>query len=236
MSWRHVPLIQVIKDTGVELTEGGEGEDGPKYVGAHTTKHGSSSGSSLVVWHSNWWCSSCQAKGTVVDWLADAGKIGDTLIESRQDAIDYLVERYGPPPDEWEPPAPFVEMHGPEFPVEALPDAIRGYVREVAESYQVPVDLPASLALAVCAAASAGRLTVHAGGDWREPTNLYVAVAMVSGERKSPVFVECTQPLEDLERTLIEEASPKIAEAAVLREILEAELKALKKDAARAVE
>ncbi|MDP7085862.1 MAG: DNA polymerase [Dehalococcoidia bacterium] len=107
---------------------------------------------------------------------------------------------------------------------------MRPYVEEVAEAYQVPVDLPANLALAASSAASAGRVSVRGAPDWHEPTSAYYTVAADSGERKSPVHREVTAPLEDLQRELADAAAPVIAKAEVEREILEERLKLLKKE------
>ena len=48
----------------------------------------------------------------------------------------------------------------PPFPVETFPDWVGDYVCEVAHAIQVPIDLPAMLALAVTAAACAKRARV----------------------------------------------------------------------------
>lgn len=98
-----------------------------------------------------------------------------------------------------------VALEPPEvsrFPLDALPLGIRTYVRQVAESYQVPPDLPACLAMSVISASIAGSYQVQLGPDWAEHTNLYVAVVLGSGERKSAVFRELVQPLEDFEKGL----------------------------------
>lgn len=86
------------------------------------------------------------------------------------------------------------------FPVQSLPQALREYVEQVAESYQVPADLPGCLGLAVIAASIAKAYGIELGNDWREPSNLYVAVVLPSGQRKSAVFNEMTRPLEQAER------------------------------------
>ena len=98
--WRHVPIVEVVQATGVPLKA--RPSDGSVYVGAHPYSHGSKSSACLFVWRDkgNWFCSSCKERGDVVDWLVGAGKINETVIESRDDAIAYLTEEYGESPHE----------------------------------------------------------------------------------------------------------------------------------------
>jgi len=65
--WPQVDLVALIKRSGCQLREKGDG----KLVGDHTIKHASKSGTCLVVWPSEgrWHCSSCQEGGDAADWL-----------------------------------------------------------------------------------------------------------------------------------------------------------------------
>ena len=100
----------------------------------------------------------------------------------------------------WEPPVPFGVHAVPEFPISALPDALGRFVSEVAALTQVPLDLPALLALAVVAAAASRRCIVRVGSTHQEPTNLYVAVVMEPGSRKSATMELLAAPLREAER------------------------------------
>ena len=65
---------------------------------------------------------------------------------------------------EWEPPAPLGQFNLPKFPLEAFPEQLRvlcAFCAAVAESFQVPVDLPAMLILSVGGASLAKRVVVH---------------------------------------------------------------------------
>ncbi|TSB17936.1 YfjI family protein, partial [Streptomyces benahoarensis] len=99
------------------------------------------------------------------------------------------------------------------FPVHALPGWLREFVLAVAEETQTPVDLAGCLSLSVLATAAGGRSVVHVRGNWREPTNLYVAVALPPANRKSAVFALLSDPLFDAEKRLKEAATPAIVEA-----------------------
>ncbi|MFD4178972.1 YfjI family protein [Streptomyces anulatus] len=114
----------------------------------------------------------------------------------------------------WDVPVPLNPRRElPVFPVHALPEWLSGMVAGVAEETQTPVDLAGCLALAVLATAAGGRATVHVRGHWREPVNLYTAVALPPGNRKSAVFALMTGPLLAAEKALVELSGPRRAEA-----------------------
>ncbi|MCH8852696.1 MAG: DUF3987 domain-containing protein [Planctomycetes bacterium] len=124
---------------------------------------------------------------------------------------------------EWEPPMSLGHFDVPTFPLEAIPRqlcALCVFCAAVAKSYQVPPDLPALLALAVGGAALAKRIEVHVQGDWREPVNLFVAVGMESGERKSAVYRCVSAPLVEFEHEELERLGPEIEQNLTERQIL----------------
>src|SRR5689334_13794411 len=89
----------------------------------------------------------------------------------------------------WDEPVPLKARPPlPPFPVDALPPWLGNMVRGVAEETQTPADLAGCLALAVIATAAGGRVKVCVRGHWREPVNIYTAVALDPGNRKSAVF------------------------------------------------
>ncbi|GHC33196.1 YfjI family protein [Streptomyces cinnamoneus] len=101
----------------------------------------------------------------------------------------------------------------PAFPVDALPSWLADMVAAVAEETQTPADLAGCLGLAVIATAAGGRAVVCVRGRWREPVNLYTAVALDPGNRKSAVFALMTEPLMAAEKALVELSGPVRAEA-----------------------
>lgn len=140
-------------------------------------------------------------------------------------------------PRDWEPPSPLgaVDLRaGPVFPAHRLPPWLNDYVCEVARSLQTPVDLPALLVLSVLAAAAGGRASVEITPGWVEPLNLYTAVAMPPGARKTPVFQRVTRPLEDAEREAIEKAKPEIDDARLQHNIAKGQADKAEADAIRA--
>jgi hypothetical protein len=92
-----------------------------------------------------------------------------------------------------------VGVEPPPFPVEALPHWLACWVNAQAEALQCPPDLPAVLALAVVALASAGKRRVRVSEGHYEPLNIYAAVALPSGEKKSPAFRAALEPVRDWE-------------------------------------
>lgn len=134
----------------------------------------------------------------------------------------------------WEPPLPFIAYEGPAFPVDALPEPVRYYAEAQALALQVPIDLIACLVLGVGSAAAAGRCVVHLKDGWAEPLNLFIVVALPSGDRKSPAFREVKEPLEDRERDLVHALEPEVAIHQAERDIMETRLRMVKTKAAEA--
>jgi hypothetical protein len=139
------------------------------------------------------------------------------------------------PVDSWPDPIPFdAPARLPAFPLEdALPPAIAEFCSGVADSRQVSPDLPALVALGVLAAAAARRFRVSIKDDYVEPVNVYIAPALESGERKSATFRDCLDPLAEWERELQEREAPRVAAAREQRNINEARLEHLRRQAAK---
>jgi replicative DNA helicase len=154
--------------------------------------------------------------------------------DSTQDAT---VE--GPPPQQaaeagaseraWPVPLPLTpEPALPPFPDEILPGWLGAFVREEARATQTPVDLAAMLSLAALSGALAGRVVVEAWEGWREPTQLYVLVALPPAERKSAVFSDVFAPIHDVERDLAAENEPNVQSAERERVIADERVKRAK--------
>lgn len=125
-------------------------------------------------------------------------------------------------PSGWEEPVPLGACRQlPVFPVDALPGWVAEEVAAVAEFTQTPPDLPGSIALAALSTAAGGRAIVEVRGSWREPVNIYTAVAMHAGSRKSAVFALMTAPLLDAERQLAEDGQAARVEADQARKLAE---------------
>lgn len=138
-------------------------------------------------------------------------------------------------PEPWPEPVPFdAPILLPDFPVEALPPELGDFASEVAQTVQVPVDLPAALVLAVASATVARRYVVAVGETHEEPTNIYVVGAMTPGTRKSETFRRSLAPLEEIEEERSRAAAPDIKRAQARRDVAEARMKELKSQIAKA--
>src|SRR5437868_4615571 len=87
----------------------------------------------------------------------------------------------------------------------------RGVAGAVAGSTQTPTDLAALLTLGAYATTVAGIVEVQVKDDYREPTNLWLAVALPPGERKTAVVEHVTKPLEEWEAEQARLLEPVIA-------------------------
>jgi hypothetical protein len=175
-------------------------------------------------------------KGDVSDWL-EAGHQASELLECIDRAAKFKPDTINIIKSEWELPAPLGQFDLPVFPLEAFPTQLCvfcTFCEAVAESFQVPVDLPAMLVLSVGGASLAKQLVVHIRGDHWEPANLFTVVALPPANRKSGVFRAVAEPLVYFERQEVERLAPMIQQNRHERSILEESLKHARKHAATA--
>ncbi|MBI4816658.1 MAG: DUF3987 domain-containing protein [Deltaproteobacteria bacterium] len=120
----------------------------------------------------------------------------------------------------------------PEFPVEVLPEWAARFVEASARALQVPSDLPGMLVLGVLAGACAKRFNVRVG-QWLEPVNLYLLVALDPGNRKSAAFESAMEPIIAYERDLARRMGPEIERARAEHAVNEARITKLKTQSAK---
>jgi hypothetical protein len=166
-------------------------------------------------------------KGDVSDWLA-AGGTKEELTRLAEATPVWTPAAVEP----WPEILPFDAADLPEFPTHVLPDVLRRWVEAESHATQTPADLAGLLALAVCAATIARRVEMEPRPGWREPVNLYVAVLLEPGNRKSAVFTDAIRPLQELEAESIEVARPTVAREQSDRRQSEARLRKLERAAA----
>jgi hypothetical protein len=109
---------------------------------------------------------------------------------------------------------PLEEVARPAFPCGVLPPWLEDYVGELATELQVPVDLVALLALAVCAAACSQRARIRVRARFEEPLNIWVLVPLPSGHRKSAAVAEVTAPVRRWQQEQAEALRESVAEGA----------------------
>lgn len=83
----------------------------------------------------------------------------------------------------------------PPFPVEALPDTVREYVKGAAEAIGCAVDLIAAPVLAVLSAGIGASRVVEIKRGWREGVALFIAVVAEPGDKKTPAANEAKRPV-----------------------------------------
>ncbi|WP_281885827.1 YfjI family protein [Paenibacillus sp. YYML68] len=90
------------------------------------------------------------------------------------------------------------------FPVQSLPEVLAQIVEQVSEVTQTATDAAGTAVLSMLSAAAARKFIVRLaeGEGWKEKNNLYVIIAMPSGERKSAVFSHLVKPLIKFEKKL----------------------------------
>lgn len=141
----------------------------------------------------------------------------------------------GRPVDHWLPPIPLSDRQTlPTFPIRALPEWLGQWVEAEAVETQTPPDMAAMLALATLATGGARRLRVRARHGWIEPTNLYVAIVLPPGNRKSAVFRHATLPLGHFERRKAMDHQPQIEESRAAIRLAEQQLQQAEHDAKHA--
>jgi hypothetical protein len=171
--------------------------------------------------------------GDVVDWIDAHGEAAEPEgMRIDIEALGQATPFRTPTGQSWPAIEPFDELNLPDFPTHALPEPLRAWVEAESHATQTPPDLAGMLALAVCSACIARRVVVEPRPGWREPVNLFAAVLLEPGNRKSAVFTDATKPLRDLEERQIELARPEVARKQSERRQAEARLKKLEKTAA----
>jgi replicative DNA helicase len=106
-------------------------------------------------------------------------------------------------------PIPFTTVL-PPFPTDAFPPWLREFVEAEAVATQTPADLAAFFALAAISTATANRVDVEAREGWREPVHLWLLVALLPGEKKSPVYRDVMEPLYRYQREERDRQAPEL--------------------------
>ena len=128
---------------------------------------------------------------------------------------------------QWETPIPFDEFTLPEFPIDALPPAVRNYVQAVSETTQTSTDMAAVASLAILSICLQGKYRIWGKPDWSEPLNTYCVIVLPPAERKSAVISLMTAPLEEYEKEKNDAMDVQIIESQMKKAVLEKERRML---------
>jgi hypothetical protein len=118
--------------------------------------------------------------------------------------------------------------------VHIFPAWLADMIEAEAMATQTPPDLPAMLGLGCLATAAGGRVRAQPRPGWDEPTNLYTAIALDPGNRKSPVFAVMTAPLRDADENMARDSLSEIVAAEARRKVAHSAAAAAVADAAKA--
>ena len=166
----------------------------------------------------------------------DAPEVARALGVDQIDTVAFkALSAFKAPSAEWDVPIPITrESELPPFPLETFPRWLGAFVEALSIATQTPVDLPAVLALTALSTAAGGRVEIEVRGGWREPVNLFCAVAMDPGNRKTPVLSVIAAPLYVMDRALADDSLSAIIEAETAKEIARRAAQARVREAADA--
>ena len=129
---------------------------------------------------------------------------------------------------DWPDPVPLSDHYiDNDFPAEYLPKVIRDMVLAVSEAKQVDPSLTAAIALGVLSSCWQKRARIKIMENYVEPVNLFVCPILDSGERKSAVFSEITQPLYDMQKELEISMEQVVGKNRAEKKFIENDLRAL---------
>ncbi len=130
-----------------------------------------------------------------------------------------------------------VRLDAPNLPpidASTLPTFAGAFVSALAEATETPPALAVGMVLATCATAAARRFRVMVKQGYFEPLNLWCAVALPPGNRKSSVQSAAAEPLVIWEAEQAEAMKDSISRATSERRTQEARIKELRSKAAKA--
>jgi putative DNA primase/helicase len=124
------------------------------------------------------------------------------------DAVKRCIDAAKQCGSDWPEPTPLPNALPPVDPFDAdlLPEALRGWVMDIAHRMQCPADFPAIAALVALSSLVGARAVVQpkAKDDWQVVPNLWGAGVGRAGVKKSPAFSEALKPLIRLQADEIE--------------------------------
>ncbi|AGA33764.1 hypothetical protein TVNIR_2104 [Thioalkalivibrio nitratireducens DSM 14787] len=143
------------------------------------------------------------------------------------------IARVRPEPEPWPDLIPLDTPRLPRLAPDVLPGWAGAFAAELAASTETPPELAIGLILATCSAAAARRLRVLVQPGHIEPANLWVAVALPPGNRKSAVQSAATAPLLAWERDAARDIEPEIRRTTSTVATMQARVKELRARAAK---
>ncbi len=183
------------------------------------------------------WPAGVPAKYDLTDYLVAHGveSVRD-LLDAAPQATEAVEVSPARTESEWPDVVPLNSSTGPQFPLHALDGSpwLRNFVEGVAVSTQTPADMAGLLSLAAIGAALAGRVEIHVKEGWTQPPNLFAAVFLPPGERKTAAISEVAAPLYDCEQYLVASTADARREMVQRERVLKQRQSVLERRAAKA--
>lgn len=130
---------------------------------------------------------------------------------------------------DWQAPISLGAPHFSPWPSDVFPEAIQGFVDELARATETPIELTALTTLSGLSVAAQGKYIVQVKPDYFEPVNIWTSVALPSGSRKSAVQRYVTVPLTRWEKEQEELIAPLISQTISENKSIEARVKEIRR-------
>ena len=131
-------------------------------------------------------------------------------------------------------PIPLDSAKPPQFPGGVFTGWLGDMIHAVAEETETPPELPMTFGLGAVAAVVQRRFSVLVQPNYFEPTNIWLAVFLQSGNRKTAAMQRMTPPLFEWEDRRTAELLPEIEKVKSERKTIEARIMRLRSAAAKA--
>jgi putative DNA primase/helicase len=178
-------------------------------------------------------------KGDVSDFFAGGGTVeqfNDAVTAAAKGLPESLEAAEAEPvgsADDWPAVVPFDDMNLPAFPLDAMPVCLTGFaqiVREASNSHQTPEDMTALLLMTIASACLGGKVKVVTNNRYTELATLFTAIFVLSGTRKSSVYLALMKPVIDYQKQWRADMRAEIEGNKNELDILKKQIEKLKKD------
>ncbi len=186
-------------------------------------------------------------KGDAADWSEHfCGQSGEWFRQQLETAVKALTVVSDAAPkvstpsvprdsDDWPDLIPFDDPDRVRLNPDVLPVSIRDMVKQVSEHTETPPEMATMVALGATATATMRKFEVEIEPGFRQPTNLYLCVVMPPGNRKSAVFRQMIDPVNEHENAIRQAAESEFRRSSADHEIWERQCADLKTKISKAV-
>jgi len=165
--------------------------------------------------------------------LINLKKLIDSTPEYKKELQEAITDDHETQIEVWETPIPFDVFKLPSFPTKCLPKWVGEYVEVAAEDTQTPEDMAAVTALGILSIPCNKLYRIEGKLNWIEPMNIYTAVVMKPGERKTAIMKHMTRPVYEFEEDKNKRLVQEISRSQMEKKILEGEVNALQAKASK---